>query len=53
MVMLDVFAQCAPQGALAKEDYLGQALLLHRPNPALQGSGCVPAAPVVQLDRTQ
>ena len=36
MVMLDVFAQCAPQGALAKEDYLGQALLLHRPNPALR-----------------
>jgi hypothetical protein len=23
----------APQGALAKEDYLGQALLLHRPDP--------------------
>ena len=57
MVVLDVFAQCAPQGALAKEDYLGQALLLHRPNPALrigiQVSGCVPAAPVVQLDLTQ
>ena len=28
MVMLDVFAQGAPQGALAEEDYLGQALLL-------------------------
>jgi hypothetical protein len=27
MVMLDVFAQGEPQGALAKEDYLGQALL--------------------------
>ena len=27
MVMLDVFAQGAPQGALAKEDYLGQALV--------------------------
>ena len=27
MVMLDVFAQGAPQGALAEEDYLGQALL--------------------------
>ena len=25
MVMLDVFAQGAPQGALAEEDYLGQA----------------------------
>jgi hypothetical protein len=36
MVMLDVFAQCAPQGALAEEDYLGQALLLHRPDPALR-----------------
>ena len=36
MVMLDVFAQRAPQGAFAKEDYLGQALLLHRPNPALR-----------------
>ena len=57
MVMLDGFAQCAPQGALAKEDDPGQALLLHRPNPALrigiQVSGCVPAAPVVQLDLTQ
>ena len=36
MVMLDVFAQCAPQGALAEEDHLGQALLLHRPDPALR-----------------
>ena len=36
MVMLDVFAQCAPQRALAKEDYLGQALLLYRPDPALR-----------------
>ena len=35
MVMLDVFAQGAPQGALAEEDYLGQALLLYRPDPAL------------------
>jgi hypothetical protein len=25
MVMLDVFAQGAPQGALAEEDYFGQA----------------------------
>jgi hypothetical protein len=36
MVMLDVFAQGAPLEALAKEDYLGQALLLHRPDPALR-----------------
>ena len=36
MVMLDVFAQGAPQGALAEEDHLGQALLLHRPDPALR-----------------
>jgi hypothetical protein len=34
--MLDVFAQCASQGALAEEDQLGQALLLHRPDPALR-----------------
>jgi hypothetical protein len=27
MVMLDIFAQGSPQGALAKKDYLGQALL--------------------------
>jgi hypothetical protein len=33
MVMLDVFAQCAPRGALAKEDYLGQALLVCTENP--------------------
>jgi hypothetical protein len=36
MVMLDVFAQGEPQGALAEEDYLGQALLLYRPDPALR-----------------
>ena len=30
MVMLDVFAQGAPQGALAEEDYLGQALHTRR-----------------------
>ena len=35
MVMLDVFVQGAPQGALAEEDHLGQALLPHRPYPAL------------------
>ena len=36
MEVLDVFAQCSPQGALAEEDHLGQALLLHRPDPALR-----------------
>jgi hypothetical protein len=36
MVMLDVFAQGVPQGALAEEDYLGQALLLYQPDPALR-----------------
>ena len=29
MIMFDVFAERAPQGALAEEDHLGQALLLH------------------------
>jgi hypothetical protein len=32
--MLDIFAQRSPQRALAKEDHLAQALLLHRPDPA-------------------
>src|SRR5215469_12678291 len=36
MIMLDVFVQRPPQGALAQQDHLGQALLLHRPNPALR-----------------
>jgi hypothetical protein len=36
MVMLDVFAQGEPQGTLAEKDYLGQALLLYRPDPALR-----------------
>jgi hypothetical protein len=31
--MFDVLVWCAPQGALAKEDYLGQALLFDRPDP--------------------
>ena len=35
MEMFDIFAQGSPQGALAKEDHLGRALLLHRPDPAL------------------
>ena len=36
MAMLDVFAQGAPQGAPAEANYLGQALLLYRPDPALR-----------------
>ena len=36
MKMFDIFPQRAPQGALAKQDHLGQALLLHRPDPALR-----------------
>ena len=36
MEMFDIFAQCSPQGALAQEDHLGQAFLLHRPNAALR-----------------
>ena len=36
MIMFDVFVQRPPQGALAQEDHLGQALLLHRPDPALR-----------------
>src|SRR5260370_21401280 len=36
MVMIEVFAECAPQGALPKENDLGQAFLLHRPDPALR-----------------
>src|ERR1700738_1766634 len=36
MVMLDIFAQHPTQGALTKEDYIRQALLLHRPDPALR-----------------
>ncbi|MGZ9105771.1 MAG: hypothetical protein ACXW3M_08120 [Rhodoplanes sp.] len=31
MEMFDIFAQRSPQRALAKEDHLAQALLLHRP----------------------
>jgi hypothetical protein len=36
MVMLNIFAQRPPQGVLAKKDHLGQALLLHRPDPTLR-----------------
>src|SRR5262245_21659998 len=35
MIVVDVFVERPPQGALAEEDDLRQALLLHRPNPAL------------------
>ena len=36
MVMLDIFAQRPPQGALTEQNNLGQALFLHRPDPALR-----------------
>jgi hypothetical protein len=36
MIMLDVFVQRPPQGALAQKDHLGQTLLLHRPDPTLR-----------------
>ena len=36
MIMFDVFAQRSPQRALSKEDHLGQALVLHRSDPALR-----------------
>jgi hypothetical protein len=36
MEMFDVFAQGPPQGALTEENHLAQALLLHRPDPALR-----------------
>jgi hypothetical protein len=32
MEMFDIFAQGSPQGALAKEDHLGQALLYQETN---------------------
>src|SRR5450756_1450973 len=35
MVMRNIFAQRPPQGALAKENDLRQALVLHRPDPSL------------------
>jgi hypothetical protein len=44
MIMFDVLAQRSLQGALAKEDHLGQALLLHRPDPALRKGIQVQAA---------
>jgi len=46
VVMLDVFAQCPPQGAFAEEDHFRQALLLHRPDPTLRiGTMKMPSAP--------
>jgi hypothetical protein len=36
MIMFDEFVQRPPQGALAQEDHLGQALLLRRPNPGFR-----------------
>jgi hypothetical protein len=36
MEMFDTLTQSPPQGVLAKEDHLGQALLLHRPDPTLR-----------------
>jgi len=36
MKMFDIFAQRSPQRALANQDHLAQALLLHRPDPALR-----------------
>ena len=56
MVMHNILAQRPPQGALAEENHLGQALLLDRPDIAPRrhsGSGCVPAARAVQLDLMQ
>jgi len=35
MVVFDIFLEGPSQRTLAKEDHLGQALLLHRPDPAL------------------
>src|SRR5262249_45836510 len=36
MVVIDIFIEGPSQRTLAKEDHLGQALLLHRPDPALR-----------------
>ena len=36
MIMFDEFVQHPPQGTLAQKDHLGQALLLHRADPALR-----------------
>src|SRR5262245_22731564 len=44
MEMFDILTQSSQQGALAKEDNLEQALLLHRPDPTLRISIQVRAA---------
>jgi hypothetical protein len=36
MIMFNVFVQRPAQGALTKENHLGQALHLHRTDPALR-----------------
>jgi hypothetical protein len=36
MEVFDIFSQRAPQRMLTKENHLGQALLLHRPDSALR-----------------
>src|SRR5262249_60193095 len=44
MVVIDIFIEGPSQRTLAKEDHLGQALILHRPDPALRISIHVRAA---------
>ena len=36
MVVINIFIEGPSQRTLAKEDHLGQALILHRPDPALR-----------------
>jgi hypothetical protein len=50
MEMFDIFAESAPQGALTEENYFAQALLLHRPDPAL-GIGVQVRTPRGQRER--
>ena len=50
MIVLDEFVQGPLQGALAQEDHLGQALLLHRADPAL-GIGIQVRTPRGQRER--
>src|ERR1035437_8650378 len=61
MVMLDVFAQRSPQGALTKENALRQTLVLYRPDPPLSigipvrtaGRQCKRFAPAGLDDRAE
>jgi hypothetical protein len=46
MIMLDVFFQRPPQGALAQEDHLGQALLLRTQRSAKAFKFGLPAGSV-------